>query len=327
MGKQGQHSNFKNQNRELKTGRILFFLVLNFLLLAFFCSPSLAAEKTIGVIMTGDIQYYKDMHDSFMSKLRRENYADKVEIIMQRPYPDPISLSNAARKLIANEVDVIVAYGAPAALAAFREKSQIPVVYSSVYEPLTSRIKAKNITGISSKASVSSLLRYLRGITSISSLGVIYSTNEEDSIHQMKELFRLSEQYGFKVEGLNLKRHNDAKNLFSGTKVDAIFITCSSIANMASSSIFDFSRDRRIPTVAMLPDRTSHAIVTLYASPREQGEKAADKAIRIINGVHPEGIKTDSSNEIELVFNLEELIGMGFKIPMDLVTEATKLIQ
>ncbi len=292
-----------------------------------FASQGSAAEKTIGVIMTGDIPYYRDVHTAFMARLGREGYADRVEVIMQKPYPDPISLSNAARKLIAVDADIIVAYGAPAAFAVFREKPKIPMVYGSVYEPLAAKITAKNTTGISSRISVSSLLRYLRGIAPITNLGVIYSANEEDSVYQTKELLKLSDQYGFKIAEINLKRPQDTKAMLSGKKLDAIFITGSAIANMASSSIMEFSRNQRIPTASLLPDKSYHAIVTLCPSPRDLGEKIAEKVIKVLNNVSPERIKVDSSSDTELIFNLREAKDMGFKIPMNLVTEATRLIQ
>lgn len=303
------------------------FLALASLIFSFLAVPrASAAEKTIGVIMTGDISYYRDVHSAFTSRLAREGHAAR-EIIMQKPFPDPISLSNAARKLIALDADVIVAYGAPAAIAAHMEKTKIPIVYAGVYEPLASKIKAKNITGISSKVSVSSLLRYLRAIKPVTTLGVIYSANEEDSLYQMKELQNLSHQHGFRVQEINLKRPQDAKAALSGKGIDAIFVTSSAIAGMAWPAIMEHSREHRAPTASMVPEKSSHAIITLSSNPKENGEKAADMVMKILDGVSVEKIKAESSSDVELIFNLKETISMGYRIPMDLVTEATRLIQ
>ena len=60
------------------------------------------AGKRIGVIMTGDIPYYGAMHQTFVAELDRKFAGvENIEIILQRPFPDPIAWSNAARKLIA----------------------------------------------------------------------------------------------------------------------------------------------------------------------------------------------------------------------------------
>lgn len=310
--------------------RVRIPLVLSSLIIVFSlfsASPGLAADKTIGVILTGDIPYYRDVHNAFTFKLNSKGYASKVEIIVQRPYPDPISLSNAARKLIALDVDVIVTCGTPATLAALGEKTNIPIVYVGVYEPFVPKIKARNVTGVLSRVSISSLLRYLRGITSISTLGAIYSTNEGDSVYQMKELVKLSEQYGVKIEGINLKRHQEAKEMLSGKRIDALFITGSAIGSLASSAIMEYSRESKIPSASMMPDKNANATIALYSDPKDLGEKAADMVMKILGGVPPERIGADSSSQVELVFNLRGAKDMGFKIPMDLITESTRLIK
>ena len=157
----------------------------------------LAAEKkTIGVIMTGDIPYYSKMHKAFTARLSREGYGD-VQVVLQRPYPDQVSWSNAARKLIAVDVDIIVTYGASVTLAAINERTSIPIVYAGVYNPDAIGITGKNTTGSISKVPTSSLIRYLKGITAITSLGVLYSDIEKESIKQAEEIEGYLKGLGF----------------------------------------------------------------------------------------------------------------------------------
>jgi putative ABC transport system substrate-binding protein len=287
-----------------------------------------SAEKTIGVVMTGNIPYYSEMHNAFISKLKKEGYGDKVKIIIQRPHPDSISWSNAVRKLVAADVNIIVTYGAPATLSAIRERVDIPIVYAGVYEPIAKGIKSKKVTGISFRVPVSSLIRYLRGVATISSLGVIYSEAEEDSVYQLMELVRLSEQYGFRIEKIRFKRPEDAIRILSNTKTDAIFITSSSLANMAVDSVINIATTHRIPTVSMLLGKAeSGVIITLSAKPDEQGERAAEKAIKILNGTPAEKIQSESSRGTELIFNMKEANAMGLRLSMDLITEATRIIK
>lgn len=311
---------FKVQNSKLKAA---FFTLL--LLFLFICN-AVAAEKVIGVIMTGDTSYYSDVHDAFMARLGKKGYAEKVEVFVQKPYPDPISLSNAARKFIAIDVDVIVTYGAPATEAVLREKTEIPTVYTCVYEPCNYN-GLKNVTGTCSRTNISSLLRYLKAITTISTLGVIYNSDEADSLQQGLELNRFSSQFGFKIEGINLKKPKELKQMLSAKKMDALFITNSTTSGRAFSSILSFSMENRIPTATFFSGKNQYATITLSPASKEQGEKAAEKVISIFEGIPPDKIKVDASSETELVFNLKEAKSMGLRIPMELVTEATKLIQ
>ena len=311
----------RNRNR-----KCAFFLALLInLLLLIDHSTAFADVKSIGVIIAGDIKYYRDVQNIFMSRLNREGYGDKVKVIVQTPYPDNISLSNALRKLIAIDVDVIVTYGAPATVAVYNEKTKIPIVYADVYESVASRLKAANLTGISSKLPISSLLRYLRGIAPVRTLGIVYSSGEEDSAFQSKELYRLAGLYGLKVEPINLNGRQNIKTVLANKKVDAIIITHSCMASMFYSGIEDFARTNRVPVASLMPGR--NFIISLYANPRELGEKSAERVIKILNGTSPDRISRTCASDTELVFNLKEAVTIGFDIPVELVTEATKLIK
>ena len=299
-------------------------ILLVLIALPAFC---LAAENTIGVIMTGDIPYYNDLHKAFMTKLGQRGLASKTEVIVQKPYPDHISLSNAARKFIAMEVDVIVAYGAPAAVAVAKERTKIPMVYAAVYEPFISELKTRYSTGVYVKLSISSLLRYLRSLQQIKTLGVVYSSNEEDSVYQFSELAKLAAQYGMKIDGINLKRHQDAQAKLAGRQMDAVLLTGSSVAHMAMGQIIEYAKGRRIPHASFSLSTDARAMVALAARPDNQGEKAADRVQKILDGIPPDRIKSEAATEIELIFNMKDATSMGMKIPMELVTEATRLIK
>jgi putative ABC transport system substrate-binding protein len=308
-----------------KVTAVIFSLSI---VLFFLSSHCLAAEKTVGVIFTGDDSYYHDIHISFIARLRRETSAGKIEVITQKPFPDPLSLINSVRKLVAMDVDVIVAYGTPALLAAVSQKTHIPIVYAGVYGPFVQQVKAKNITGVSAKVSVSSLLRYLRSLTDVKTLGVFYSEHEADSVYQMKELRNLSGQYGIKVEAMNIKRPQEVRQVLSGKKrPDALFITGSSIVHMALPAIADYADGLKIPSVSLAADKISYAVISLSADPAEHGTKAAEKVIKVFGGISPAKISAETSSEVELTFNLRKAQVMGWKIPMELVASATRLIR
>ena len=108
--------------------------------------PAFAAGKTIGVILTGSIPYYKEVHKSFMETMASEGFGPaRVEIVVQAPNPEAMSWTNSARKLVAIGSDIIVSYGAPATLAVMHETSDIPIVFAGVYDPLSTGITGKNI--------------------------------------------------------------------------------------------------------------------------------------------------------------------------------------
>ncbi|MEW6602781.1 MAG: hypothetical protein AB1499_17550, partial [Nitrospirota bacterium] len=79
------------------------------MILTVFHQPVFA--KSVGVIMTADVEYYRNIHKAFTESMGKD-----VEIVLQKPTADPMSWTNAARKLTGLGAKVIVCYGAPAAL-------------------------------------------------------------------------------------------------------------------------------------------------------------------------------------------------------------------
>ncbi len=303
-----------------------FLLLLPFLLIF---STMSAEGRQIGVIMTGDIPYYKEMHQAFAESLNSlVPEGEKIEIILQRPFPDSIAWSNAARKLIAFDVDVIVTYGSPATLAVMEEKSGIPVVYAGVYDPERTEIGGKNITGCGYKVPLSSLLRYLRRLGGIDKVSVVFSGIEEDSVRQKDELERLAGKQNITLEEINVRSRNDIKRLEGLTEDDAVFITGSSLAHLWINDILTATAKDKDPVADVFPDPDETGVLmTLYHPPKDQGVKAAEMVSRILGGEHPENIASGVHRETELVFNLIEANKIGIKLPIQLIVEATRVIK
>ncbi len=288
-----------------------------------------AADKTVGVIMTGNLSFYQEIHKSLAGALIKEGFDyRKVDTLLQMPSPDPLSWTNAARKLTVAEVNVLITYGAPAALSAIRETKSIPIVYAGVYDPLAIGVSAPNITGISSKVPMTSLLKYLRKLLPFTKLAVIYNESEPDSVRQADELAQLENQYGFQSVRMPIKRPDDARRLAFTGKADAVFISTSAAANEALTVIVKSAHASKIPTVSQTGGCGEKGVIlSLAPSAAEQGETAGRIAARVLKGDTPASISPEVPRLVELVLNLKEANSIGIKVPMDLITDATRVIK
>jgi len=286
------------------------------------------AEKRIGVIMSGDIPYYSAIHETFVAELnKRFTGGEKIEIIMQRPFPNSLSWSNAARKLIAFDVDLIVTYGAPATQAVVHEKSRIPLVYAGLYEPDKANVADENVTGVGFKIPLSSIVRHFKRLKTVNTLGIVFSSVEEDSVRQYKTIKDLAEQQSIKTDGFDLRSRPDLDTLKT-IKSDAVFITGSSLAHLWLGDILAILKKEQIPDADIFPDDSEHGVlVTLYHPPLAQGQKAAEMAEKILHGEKPGNIIPQVYRDTELVFNLVSARHLGITFPIQLIIEATKVIQ
>lgn len=279
--------------------------------------------------MTGDIPYYGTMHKAFVDEInKRFAGEEKIEIILQRPFPNSISWSNAARKLIAFDVDLIVTYGSPAALAVIHEKSNIPLVYAGFYEPEEHQASStKNVTGCGFRVPLSSILRYFKRVKNINTLGVVFSSIEEDSVRQLETMKHLTEQQGIKIAKIDIQAQSDLDKL-KIQHSDVVFITGSSLAHLWLNDVVTILEKQQVPAADIFPDdNEAGVLITLFQPSHTQGEMAAEMAWQILHETKPTDIAQYTMRDTELVFNLVEARRLGIDFPIHLLIEATRVIE
>jgi putative ABC transport system substrate-binding protein len=278
--------------------------------------------------MTGDIPYYGAIHEAFVNEINKRSAGEeKIEIVLQRPFPNSISWSNAARKLIAFDVDLIVTYGSPAALAVIHEKSSIPLVYAGFYEPEEVAINSKYATGCGFKVPLSSILRYFKRVKDVNSLGVVFSSIEEDSVRQFDTMKRLTEQQGIKIAKMDIQAQSDLDKLKT-QQSDVVFITGSSLAHLWLDDLVTILEKQQVPVADIFPDENEAGVLmTLFQPSDTQGEMAAEMAWQILTGTRPADLATQTFRDTELVFNLIEAKRLGINFPIQLLIEATRVIE
>lgn len=302
-------------NRLRKICVILFLITL-------LTSQALAAEKTIGVIMTGDTPYYKAIHKAFSEELKRKGI--KAEILVQTPSADTMAWVNAVRKVVAINVDVIVTYGTPATAAAVSETSDIPIVFSGVfdYEIIGSK---KNATGISSKVPLISIVKLLKDIKDFGRLGIIYNETEKDTVRQAAEIEGLGSKFSFQSVKFNVKKLGDAQRI---KDIDALIMTTSCAVSQCIDNIVDISRRLKVPTATAISEGEEVGIIlTVSANPEEQGKEAAEAVARVIAGEKPSNISFKSPKKVDMIINLKEATLIGIKVPLDILGSATRVIK
>ncbi len=279
-----------------------------------------AFAKTVGVIMTADIAYYEDIHKAFTDDMGKD-----VEIVLQKPAADPMSWTNAVRKLTGIGVSVIVCYGAPATLTAMKETSDIPIIFAGVYDPESMNITGKNATGISSTVPIDKIIKLLSEIKNISKLGVLFSKSEKDTIIEIRDLKKSEGSIGFQSVLISVSEHVN-KNEIKGT--DALLVTTCGVCMSGVKDIVEAARRDKIPTAAVIGGGEDAGIVlTLMADPKEQGSTAAKMVKQVLEGSKPAELKLKQPNSIKTIVNLKEAKALGLDVPAGVSGSADKVIQ
>lgn len=287
-----------------------------------------AAGKLIAAIMSSDQPRYREAHRSFVKSLTARGYPPATtEIILQAPNPDQLSWSNTIRKFSAYKPDLILAYGAPAALTAIKESDGIPVVSADIY---AMEHPPKGMCGVSSRVPMITLLKTLQEIRPYRKIGILYTSRETGSQRQAEDIKKIALQLGISVVEGNFATTaalDAGMNAFID-RVDVLIATESSIVCRNFDHIISRAKKHNKPVAATMPDSAEKgALVSLEISPQEQGHLAAEIAVRILEGATPENLTLLTPRRIELIINLRVARELGINLPFAVLDNATRVLK
>jgi putative ABC transport system substrate-binding protein len=303
-------------------------IALTVVLLAGWSLDCRAAGKLIAAIMSSDQPRYREAHRSFVNSLAARGYPPATtEIILQTPNPDQLSWSNTVRKFNAYKPDLIVAYGAPAALVAMKESVGIPVVSADIY---STEQPAKGMCGVSSRVPMITLMKTLQDIRPYRRIGIIYTSREAGSQRQRDDVRKLGLQLGLSITEVNAAT---TAALESGLtllmeRTDIIIATESSIVCRNFDRIISRTRAHKIPVAATMPDSAEKgALVSLEISPQEQGHLAAEIVVRLLEGASQEHQPLLTPRHVDLIVNMRIAREMGLTLPFQVLGNTTRVIK
>lgn len=316
------------------------FVLLLALLIAFsagFASIATASSLIVATVLSSDQPRYRNAHKSFVRAMAAKGYDQtSIELVTQIPNPDPISWSNSIRKFNAIGANIIVAFGAPAALAALQESHDIPIIFVDVYAPLETGIAkslatpGNNATGVSSKVPLATLVKAALEFKQFKQMGVLYTSREIGSVVQLKEIKRLAMQNNFSVVETNVDSPATLDSSLSSllTKIDCLYVTESSVVGRHLDKVIRRSIEQRIPIITQVPDGGDKgALISLEAHPAEMGQQAADLAAKVLGGKKPAILSIVSPKKVDLIVNMKTARALDLHIPIQLLNSATRIIK
>jgi putative ABC transport system substrate-binding protein len=277
------------------------------------CSAPAASARNVGFIMPLCCDFGDTTRDRFTGFLGQSGFGPgTVEILVQRPAADRVSILNSIRKLIAYNVDALVVFGGSAAREAMQETQSIPIIFIGAYDPLREGLvqsldlPGKNISGVSCKTSLPFLLDNIQETAGLSAFGVIYHADNLDSRAQHEELKDLTGKRGVKIVSADVRSVpvDSLPGLLASTQF--VYVAAGCYSNIVSGA--DLQRIARPVATQCQNSDDMGAVLSLAADNDEVLQRAADITARTLKG------ETAAQR-------------LGLKIPFSVLSRATKLIK
>jgi len=297
-------------------------------------SPPSSEAAVIGIVYPECCEAYDTAIKNFRMELARGGIAGgDAEIYEQKPSADPMSWTNAFRKFVGVDADLIVVLGDDMLDVACREKTKIPVLFGFVADPSRARCidseenPGGNVTGVTSRTPLFTLLEKAKQIIGLSTVGVFALAGDPVSASTLKEMHSLGGELGFRVVPLSFSSRADLVAAFEGApKLDLLFLPNFAVGMGPMQAVSKAAEAKRVPTVSLRPvEGVSSVLLSLYPDSAEQGTLMGRMALQLLQGEPPGKMKVETPKKIEFEVNMGAARNLGLKVPMSILQSATKV--
>ncbi len=183
----------------------------------------------------------------------------KFDIAYDNCNADSNVLNQIVANFIADKVDLMVGVATPVAMAmqSATKDSDIPVVFSAVSDPISTKLVSsldkpgKNITGTSAYLDTTSIMNLVFAVNSdVKKVGLLYDIGQDASTTAIKEAKAFLEEKGIEVierTGTTVDEVVLAAQALVSDKVDAVFTPTDNTIMKAELSIYEIFAKAGIP--------------------------------------------------------------------------------
>lgn len=259
-------------------------------------SSSDSGDKTkIGIVQMADNGAFTDMREGFIAQMNAKGYDDSnTEFIYKNAQGDASNLNTICQQMVSDGVDLVATIATPATQAMVNMKSDIPVVFISVSDPVGAGILSdmnapeNNATGTSNAIPVEDIFGLADELTpGIEKYGILYTSGEVNAVNTANSAKEYLDAAGIGYEEIVVTNSSEVQQAAQQlcSECDAIFVPNDSVIQSAMPVVTAAAREAKVPVYgssAVMVDEGAFA--TVAVSDTEIGAASADMAVEILQG-------------------------------------------
>jgi len=243
-------------------------------------------------------------------------------------------------ELLRLEVEVIVAVNTPAAQAAKKATSTIPIVIMRVADPVAQGLVTSltrpggNVTGLTSITDelAGKRLQLLReALPKAQRVAAVWNSGNPGLAITLRETEAASLQFGLKLQALPVQSANDLPKVFEAiTKghADVVVVLDDVLITSHKQQIMEWATKSHLPVVCIYREFAEAGALFAYGpSIRDMYRRAAYFVDKIIKGTKPGELPVEQPTQFELVINLKAAKTLGLTIPQSLLSRADQIVE
>jgi putative ABC transport system substrate-binding protein len=244
-----------------------------------------------------------------------------------------------AAELVGRPVDVIVAWGTPATLAALKVTSSIPIVMSAG-DPVGVGLVASlarpggNVTGLSSQTAWGEekrleLLKELR--PNLSRVAVLSNPTNPSCVIAVQQARRGAAALGLSLDVAEVSAVSELDAAFraiSQRRPDAALVIADPFLAHERALLAKLMVEHRIPSISAYHEcAVAGGLMAYMISYYDIFRREATFIDKIFRGAKPGDLPVEQATKFEFVINLKTAKALGLDVPPSLLVHANRLIQ
>ena len=299
-------------------------------------------KARVAYLTAGTLEREKTWLAALRQGLRDLGYVEGEGIVLDARFANGSSsrLTSLAEELVRLKLDVLVAGGDAAALAAKHATQTIPIVMVTVADPVGIGLVPNlarpggNITGLSDLHAdlVSKRLEMLKQM-SPAATRVAVLLNPSNPAHpiQLRAIEEAGRAMGLAITPLEAKQLDDFERVFAsvkGERVGGITVLGDRFLGTNSRKIADLIARNRLPAVFTQRSWVEDGGLMSYgANFPDVYRRAAPYVDKILKGAKPADLPVERPTKFEVVINLKTAKALGLTIPPSLLQRADQVIE
>ncbi|HFI0147247.1 TPA: tryptophan ABC transporter substrate-binding protein [Streptococcus suis] len=303
-------------------------------------SQSASSEKVkIGVLQFVTHDSLDEIYKGIKAGLEEGGYSttDNLEIDFMNAEADQSQVQTMSKKLVDNGNELLIGIATPAAQGLANATTELPIIMGAVTDPVGANLVSDlknpggNITGVSDQTPVADAVSLIKEITpDAKTIGVLYSSNEDNSKIQVEEFKAAAEEVGYTVQEYAVASSNELASTVevATSKTDVLFTPVDNTVASAFSTVVSVANKTKTPIFTSVEDMVEGGgIASVTLSQYDLGVATGKMAAKILDGANPGDTPVQIFNEGTIVVNQKVAKELGITLSDDVINQASKVIE
>jgi putative ABC transport system substrate-binding protein len=249
-------------------------------------------------------------------------------------------LTDIAEEFVRLKVDVIVAIGNTAAMAASKATQAIPIVMVAGVDPVKEKLAVSlarpggNVTGVTTilQEMVPKLLELTKeAMLGLTRVGILWNPESRGSTNSLAQAHEAAKTLKLQLHVVEARSSDDfdkAFNALAGTRIKVFVLMGASMFVANRKQLIESAVKHRLVGIFPTQDWDDSGVLLVYGPDiSEHFRHAAVHVDKILKGAKPGELPIEQPTKFELVVNLKAAKKLGIKLPQSILVRADRVIE